>query len=82
MAEDKPSRDNIDSIFEYVVNKRYPSGMTKNEKANLRRLSKQYFARAGKMYYRHKAERATDNYKELLVIRNRDAQLSITKRVH
>ena len=57
---------NVDIIFDYVVNKKYPSGASKNEKANLRRLSKKYVARSGQLYYKHNFERNSQNvYREI-----------------
>ena len=40
VSQDKA--DNVDVIFDYVVNNKYAAGMSKNDKANLRRLSKHY----------------------------------------
>ena len=61
---------NMDIIFDYVVNKKYPCGASKNEKANLRRLSKKYVARSGQLYYKHNFERNSQNvYREILVVR-------------
>ena len=50
-------KENIDLIFDYVVHNKYPIGFSKNEKANLRRLSKNYLARSGQLFYKHKFER-------------------------
>ena len=65
---------NIDLIFDYVVHKKYPCGMSKNDKANLRRLSKHYSSRKGQLYYRHRADRDGNKYREVVVIRNIDEQ--------
>ena len=83
MAEEKV--ENIDLIFDYVVNKKYKQGITKNEKANIRKSAKQYFERSGQLYYRHKAERSDnpDNeYRELLVIRDRAEKGRIIRSIH
>src|SRR6218665_3264935 len=74
--------DNIDLIFDYVVSKKYASGMNSNEKANLRGISKQYVARTGQLYYRHRVGRSGSAYKELLVIRDNTELKSIIKYTH
>ena len=73
---------NIDLIFDYVVHKKYPCGMSKNDKANLRRLSKHYSSRKGQLYYRHRADRDGNKYREVVVIRNIDEQIRIIKNTH
>ena len=54
-ADKEDKTDNIDLIFDYVVNNKYAEGMSKNEKANLRRLAKNYVARSGQLFYRHRS---------------------------
>ncbi|CAL4100218.1 unnamed protein product, partial [Meganyctiphanes norvegica] len=80
---------NIDLIFEYVVNKKYASGMTKMEKGNLRRLSRHYISRSGQLFYHHRAKKVRnkignngDEYREVLVIRNQDEQRRIIESMH
>ena len=73
---------NVDIIFDYVVNKKYPSGASKNEKANLT-LSKKYVARSGQLYYKHNFERNSQNvYREILVVRDVQEQQRIIENVH
>ena len=40
-------------IYEYVVNNVYPANLCRNQKANIRKQRKSYFAKSGQLYYRH-----------------------------
>ena len=40
-------------IYEYGVNNVYPANVCRNQKANIRKQSKSYFAKSGQLYYTH-----------------------------
>ena len=64
--EEKRKQDDatLQIIFDYVVNNVYPEHACKNQKANIRKQSKSYFAKSGQLYslyYRHQRGQHHEN---------------------
>ena len=62
-TEEKRKQDDatLQIIFDYVVSNVYPEHTCKNQKANIRKQSKSYFAKSGQLYYRHQRGQHHEN---------------------
>ena len=62
-TEEKRKEDDatLQIILDYVVNNVYPEHACKNQKTNIRKQSKSYFAKSGQLYYRHQRGQHHEN---------------------
>ena len=62
-TEEKRKQDDatLQIILDYVVNNVYLEHACKNQKTNIRKQSKSYFAKSGQLYYRHQRGQHHEN---------------------